>query len=298
MRRLDAPVMPSWLADQLPFRRYAVDLGDHRIHVMEQGEGLPVLLFHGNPTWGYLYRKVAAELVDAPFRLIMPDLVGLGFSTKPRRSADHQLENHIGWMSRLVATLGLERCVAVVQDWGGPVGVGALADHPQLEVGLVVLNTVLTPPREGFRPSAFHRLAHTPIAGELIFRGLGFPQRVLWTAQGQRSSIGRAETRAYTYPLRDNARAALALARMVPDSFRHPSIAPLRRCQRWVERFEGPAAIVWGDRDPVLGRVRNWMQKLFPEAPITRTQAGHFLQEEVPVEIASAVRDVAARLEG
>ena len=54
---------------------------------------------------------------------------------------------------------------------------------------------------------------------------------------------------------------------------------------------------MWGDRDPVLGRVRNWMQKLFPQAPMTRTQAGHFLQEEVPREIADAVRGVARELE-
>jgi len=80
---------------------------------------------------------------------------------------------------------------------------------------------------------------------------------------------------------------------MVPNSFAHPSIAPLERCQRFVEAFEGPAAIVWGDRDPVLGRVRGWMQKLFPQAPITPTHAGHFLQEEVPHEIADAVVQVA-----
>ena len=83
---------------------------------------------------------------------------------------------------------------------------------------------------------------------------------------------------------------------MVPDTFDHPSIEPLRACQRYVEAFDGPAAIVWGDRDPVLGRVRGWMEKLFPDTPVTRTDAGHFLQEEVPIEIAAAIRDVASRM--
>jgi haloalkane dehalogenase len=80
---------------------------------------------------------------------------------------------------------------------------------------------------------------------------------------------------------------------MVPNSLTHPSIEPLRRCQAVVEGFAGPAAIVWGDRDPVLGRVRSWIEKLLPRATVKRTAAGHFLQEEVPGEIAEAVRSVA-----
>jgi haloalkane dehalogenase len=80
---------------------------------------------------------------------------------------------------------------------------------------------------------------------------------------------------------------------MVPNSMDHPSIEPLRRCQALVEAFTGPAAIVWGDRDPVLGRVRPWIEKLLPRASVTRTAAGHFLQEEVPSEIAAALRSVA-----
>jgi haloalkane dehalogenase len=105
--------------------------------------------------------------------------------------------------------------------------------------------------------------------------------------------------KAYRYPMKKlaNRVAPLALARMAPNSQEHPSIAGLQVCARWIERFGGPTAIVWGDRDPILGRVRGWMEKLFPDAPLTRTQAGHFLQEEVPREIADAILDVAARLE-
>jgi haloalkane dehalogenase len=88
--------------------------------------------------------------------------------------------------------------------------------------------------------------------------------------------------------------APLALARMVPDSPAHPSIAALRQCQSVVEAFTGPAALVWGERDPVLGRVLSHLARLLPAASVTRTQAGHFLQEEVPDEIAAAIREVAS----
>jgi haloalkane dehalogenase len=94
--------------------------------------------------------------------------------------------------------------------------------------------------------------------------------------------------------LGDNA-APLALARMVPDSMEHPSIAPLRTAQRYFEEFVGPIAGVWGEEDPILGGVARWVEKLRPDIRMIYTSAGHFLQEEVPGPIADAIRYVDAR---
>ena len=71
------PSLPEWIARQLPQggTRNLVDVGGHRMHVMEWGAGPPVLLVHGNPTWGFLYRKVVAALRGEPLRLIVPDLI-------------------------------------------------------------------------------------------------------------------------------------------------------------------------------------------------------------------------------
>lgn len=296
MDELPAPLLPDWIERLLPagVRRYRVDVGGCRMHVMEAGAGRPVLLLHGNPTWGFLYRKVAATLAGQPLRLVMPDLVGLGFSDKPR-AAEHTLDNHARWMGALLDGLALDGLVFVGHDWGGPIGLRALADRPRQARGLVILNTVLSPPRPGFRPTAFHRLARVPVLSEVLFRGLAFPQTALHRVQGDPGSIRGDVARAYRFPLRGlaNNAAPLALARMVPDSLEHPSIEPLRRCQSFVEGFAGPSAVVWGDRDPVLGRVRSWIEKLMPRARVTRTPAGHFLQEEVPGDIADAVRAVA-----
>lgn len=299
---LAAPQVPPWLDRMVgQFRRYAVQLEQHQMHVMESGAGQPVLLLHGNPTWGFLYRKVAAELAGEPLRLIMPDLIGLGLSDKPTDAGAHTLDNHGRWLAELVDRLGLEQIIFVGQDWGGPIGLRMLADRPGLLAGLVVLNTAVGPPKPGFKATAFHRFARLPLISELAFRALHFPQISLGMAQGgpdQWLSIHGDVARAYRYPLRGwRANVApLALARMVPDSQEHPSIPALRRCQRVIEQFSGPSAIVWGDRDPVLGRVRSWIERLLPDARVTRTDAGHFLQEQVPSEIAAAIRDVAARL--
>lgn len=82
---------------------------------------------------------------------------------------------------------------------------------------------------------------------------------------------------------------------MVPDSFFHPSIRGLQQVQDFVQEYRGPCAIVWGDNDPILGSVRMRIEALLPEARVTATEAGHYLQEEVPGKIADAIRDVAGR---
>jgi haloalkane dehalogenase len=297
------PPLPRWLEHLFPdgMRRSMIDAGGPRIHVMEWGpeSARPVLLLHGNPSWGFLYRKVVRELQSdggEPLRLIAPDLVGLGCSDKPRDASVHTLEAHGQWLGRLIDALDLDRLVFVGQDWGGPMGLHALASRLDRVAGMVILNTVVGPPREGFRPTSFHRFARTA-AADVAFRFLGFPQNAMLLAQGDKTSIlGRAAL-GYWWPLRHlrDRTAPLALARMVPDTMDHPSIAALAVSREAFTRFRGPVAIVWGDRDPVLGGVRRHIEGLVPRAKVTRTKAGHFLQEEVPREIAAAVRDVLAR---
>jgi pimeloyl-ACP methyl ester carboxylesterase len=302
--------MPTWLERMFPsgMRRRMIDVGDgHHVHVADWGDpaGRPVLMVHGNPSWGFLYRKVVAELLregregreGSPLRLVVPDLIGLGLSDKPRDATAHTLENHGRWLGRTIDALELRDLVFVGQDWGGPIGLHALSARLARVSGMVILNTVPGPPREGFKATAFHRFARLPIVSDAVFRLGGYPQNAMVFAQGDRTSIRGRTARGYRWPLRHIAdrTAPLALARMVPDSMQHASIAPLRVCQEAITSFDGPVAIVWGDRDPVLGSVIGHLKRLLPNATVTRTQGGHFLQEQVPVEIAAAVRDVVRR---
>ncbi|MCZ7587179.1 MAG: alpha/beta fold hydrolase [Deltaproteobacteria bacterium] len=243
-----------------------------------------------------LWRKVAEKLKGEPFRLIIPDLVGLGFSSRPPMSA-HTLDHHARWMGGLLRALELNDPLLVVQDWGGPIGVLGAVEAGLKPSGLVVLNTVLDAPREGFRPTPFHKFANAPIISDLAFRVFGFPQNALHKVQGDKKSIRGDVARAYKYPLRGlaNNAAPLGTARMVPDSPAHPSVSGLTRCGEFVASLTCPSAVVWGTRDPVLGRALGRIKRLLPDAPVTETRAGHFLQEEVPGEIAEAVRLVAAR---
>jgi haloalkane dehalogenase len=296
------PELPRFLAAELPFdrRAYRLEDGDwagRRMHLVDHGprDARPVLMVHGNPTWSFLWRKVIARLPE--LRCVAPDLVGLGLSDKPRRLAEHRLARHCDAVAEVVEALDLTGVVLAVQDWGGPIGAGVGARLPGRIAGAVIANTAVLVP-EHPRGTAFHRFARLPFLSDLVFRGLGFPQvGGLHRVQGDPASMRGATARAYRWPLaklRDRA-APLALARMVPDGPDHPSLPELRRGEAWVRGFAGPLALVWGRRDPILGRQLRRHREAFPEAPVTETDAGHFLQEEVPDELAAAVRDVAAR---
>lgn len=290
---LAPPKLPRWLDRMVPFERYLVPIENHRIHVMERGRGSRVVLcVHGNPSWGFLYRKVARELDESLFRVVMPDLVGLGYSSRPQHPQAHTLANHGRWLGKLIDELELTDYILVVQDWGGAIGMLGAERAANPPAGIVLLNTVVGPPKPGFKPTAFHAFSQLPVVSDLAFRAAGLVERSMWAAQGNKFSIRGDVARAYREPLKGFRRnaAPLAMARMVPDTSEHPSIAPLQQSQDFITAFEGPVAGVWGEKDPILGTVGRWMEKLLPDIRMVYTNAGHFLQEEVPRPIADAVR--------
>lgn len=286
---LPAYALPFIEAD---YKSYFVEVESGiKIHVLEVGEGFPVYAQHGNPTTGMLYRRVAEALPHDRVRVIMPTMVGLGFSSKIPAS-EHTLENHMRWMNTVIQALGLEQVIYVGQDWGGPVGMGALSLSPGVLSGAVLMNTGFNAPREKRDLSTAHATVKTPVVGELIVEVMAsaFFKR-LAGMQGDPSSMPSAVRDLYYRPLTDsgNLKAPLALMRMVADGPDHPSTSALRDIEQYVDGLDVPAEIVWGMNDPILGKGLSAMTADFPEAPVTKTEAGHFLQEEVPEAIAGAI---------
>ena len=262
-----------------------------KIHVLEVGQGYPVYLQHGNPTTGLLYRKVVESLPLDRVRAIMPTMVGLGFSTKIPAS-EHTLDNHMRWMNSVLTALNLTETVYVGQDWGGPVGMGALSLSPGLLKGAVVMNTGFSAPRVPMDLSRAHALVKTPLVGELVVEAMSpvFFTR-LAEVQGDPATMPPHVMDLYRRPLQDsgNAKATLALMRMVADGPDHASAPALRTVERYVEGLNIPVELIWGMNDPILSKGLPIMRKMFPVAPVIETEAGHFLQEEVPETIAAAV---------
>ena len=261
-----------------------------KVHMLEVGEGYPIFMQHGNPTSGFLYRKVVEHLPLDRVRVIMPTLVGLGFSSKIPVSM-HTAANHNRWISEALRQLRLDQVIYVGQDWGGPIGVGALALSPGLVKGIVIMNTAIRVTEVKTRLSKVHDLMKTPIVGEflgnvrnLIFRGMHRPQH-------DPASMPQEVKDLYARPVREsgNHKAPLAMMRMVPDGPDHPSTPVMRELVPFVRGLDVPVEIVWGIHDPILGGAVPAMLENFPDARVTETPAGHFLQEEVPDVIAAAV---------
>ena len=307
MRRGDpAPALPTWLGRDFPFSRTTVLARGRRIHAVDDGpeDGPVVVMVHGNPTWSFLWRKVIASVRRLPggnaLRIVAPDLWGFGLSDKPRTMAEHTVAEHVSTIDAALTGLGIERAIYVGQDWGGPIATGAarLASLRGKEpLGLMFMNTAVLRPARPPRATPFHHFANMPIVSELAFLGALFPVPILSRAQGDRASIGRREVRAYAFPfarLRDRA-GPLGLARMVPNREGHPSLEPLDEIGAWVESWRGPTSLLWGTRDPILGRSLKRHREAMPHATVETTEAGHFLQEEVPDRIAAAVLALVAR---
>jgi haloalkane dehalogenase len=79
---------------------------------------------------------------------------------------------------------------------------------------------------------------------------------------------------------------------MVPTRLEHPTVQPLEEVNDWAGKFTGPVRLVWGIRDPIMGRALRSMRRLFPKAEVVETDAGHFLQEEVPDVLSEAILQV------
>ena len=123
-----------------PFRPHFSSVAGFRQHYVDEGVGRPVLLLHGQPTWGYIWRRFIPALA-ATHRVIVPDHMGFGKSATPPER-EYTLRVHVENLTGLIEALDLRDITLVMQDWGGPIGAGYAVRHPDRVHSLVLMNTV------------------------------------------------------------------------------------------------------------------------------------------------------------
>jgi haloalkane dehalogenase len=124
-----------------PFAPRYREVDGLRLAYLDEGEGPPVVFFHGEPTWSFLWRRVIPAVRDAGYRCIAPDYAGFGRSDKPLDLGFYTYDRHVGLMAALLADLDVRGATAVVHDWGGPIGLRLAVEHPDRFARIAIMET-------------------------------------------------------------------------------------------------------------------------------------------------------------
>lgn len=276
-------------ADLYPFEDHWFERDGTAMHYVDHGDGPPVVMVHGNPTWSFLYRDIIKAL-GTGVRCLAPDYPGFGMSQHPP-GYGYTPPEHAEWIGAWLDHLKLDPFVLVVQDWGGPIGLSVAVQRPEQIAGLVVMNTW------AWRPTALFKVFSWVIGGPLgpfMHQRLNlFAKRMLPFYMTSKKAPEVYE--AYTKPFPDYA------------SRRGTYVFPraLRQHDDWLASLwndmakltEKPVELVWGDKDPSFGDapfVAKWRRK-FPDAEVTHcVDASHFVQEDAPGPVAAAIQRLTA----
>jgi pimeloyl-ACP methyl ester carboxylesterase len=285
-----AAVTTDWTFGGLwPFEPRWFETPEGRIHYVDEGpqDGRPVVLVHGNPTWGFLYRNFIGPLTETGHRAIAPDHLGFGRSDKPPDPALYRIQRHVARLDALLESLDLRDAVVVVQDWGGPIGLSWAVTHPERVSGLFILNTFDGPQQHIPAPL---RLFRAPGVGEMLVKGFDMFVRGFLFRGGvvHRERLTADVRRAYLtpHPTWSSRTGELVFPREIPDpaNATGPVAELLERLEDEVEEHfrNKPAQIMWPMRDPGFTPtvLQEW-RKTLPDAPVTELDdASHYIQED------------------
>jgi haloalkane dehalogenase len=286
---------------------------DLRMHYLDVGPAdAPVmLLLHGMPTWGFLYRDLIPVLVEAGYRCIVPDHLGFGRSDKPTDIHWYSIARHVEVLTSLIVTLDLQRVTLVCQDWGGPIGLAQAAMMPDRFERLVIMNTWLhhegyeyTPAirnwnRNWHEGGLFHRPC--PDVGLLLVLSAGLaPREVIFPAltQGRPAhfdGVAAEIYRGFAAPFAGLPDEAFNGLRRFPlsipfdDLHSGNGIAQALHYQLLLG-WRKPVHFIWGCADDVFDEAwgRTWagrMNASFDAIP----DAAHFLQNTHGTQVAQLI---------
>lgn len=289
---------PEWLKELFPWEERRLPVNGRTMAYLDEGacDGRPVLLLHGNPTWGFLYRDFVGPLARAGYRVVVPDWIGAGYSDHPRVDAALTLAHHIADLVSLIDQLELRGFALIAQDWGGPQGVGAALQRRRELAALVLMNTWLFTDYQG----KFHQSPlpwttwHAPIIGQLLMK------RFKVLSHGGASAITRrgmtdAEKRGYhhVFDEPDSDHVVLTWPRTIPLREGDRGWADMQAIQRRLpELGDVPTLLLWAPQDNVFPiEYANRLRDLLPhaEGPILFDRAGHFLQDDRGPDVAAAI---------
>ena len=280
----DAVRTPDELLESLPefpFESRYRSWDGLRLAHLDEGEGPPVVFFHGEPTWSFLWRKVVPPVRNAGYRCIAPDLPGFGRSDKPMDISWYTYDRHTDSARSLLDELDVRDAAVVVHDWGGPIGLRLAVEQPERIARLVVLDTGLF--------TGHQKMTDAWIQfRDFVERTEDLPVGFLVRGACKRDP-GDDVIAAYDAPFPSAAAKAGARAfpLMLPTSPDGPEAEAGQRVLDGLRGDQRPKLILWADSDPVLPveTGKRFAAALGAEVDHVIADASHFLQEDAGEEI-------------
>ncbi|NNE74043.1 MAG: alpha/beta fold hydrolase [Acidimicrobiales bacterium] len=276
------------LAD-FPYEPDYLDIDGLRMAYIDEGptDGPLLLLLHGEPTWSYLYRRMIPPLVQAGFRCVAPDLIGFGRSDKPTDQSAYTYAGHLGWLQSFIAGAGLSEINLFAQDWGGLLGLRAVAADPERFTTVAIGNTALPTGEsagDGFDSwLAFSQSGAFNDVGGLLSRAV------------QARTLTEAEIAAYQapFPSEEYLAGVIVFPRLVPITPAHPQVEENKAAWNVLEGWTEPFLTLWCPEDPVLGHFQQEFIDRIPGAAGQPHQSlrpgGHFIQDDRGEDVAAAL---------
>lgn len=292
MNSVDAIRTPDPLLEDLPgfdaFGAHYRTVDGLRLAHVDEGDGAPVVFWHGEPTWSYLWRKVMPPVRDAGHRVIAPDLVGFGRSDKPTELGYYSYDRHCAMAGTLLEDLDLRGATFVVHDWGGPIGLRVAMEHADRVDRIVMMDTGLW---TGSQPmtEAWHAFAGFVERTEDL--PVGFLVRGACHSDPGDDVIAAYDAPFVTAAAKAGARAFPALIPLAPDA---PGAAEGRAVLDWLASDVAPTKLMlWADSDPVLPLEtgRRFASRIGAGDLEVIPDASHFLQEDQGVLIGERIAD-------
>lgn len=301
MTDVDAERTPDERFENLadwPYEPRYVTVGEGlRMHYVDEGpsDGPVVVLAHGEPSWGYLYRKMIPGLVAAGRRALVPDLIGFGRSDKPVERAAYTYESHIAWTGEWLDQLGLTDITLFCQDWGGFIFNVHVGLTPERFAAVVAANTGLTDP--DFMATLTPEMFAQGFGGFLRWRKQSESPDLTasWAVGNPDSALNQTghvltEQEAAAYDAPFPSERYFAGARQFPHlvslDFSDELASTLRRAWAGLEAFDKPFLTAFAEHDEGMRPFEQMLQARIPGAKgqnhVTVPDAGHFLQEQQP----------------
>lgn len=285
-----------------PFESHYLTIGGFKYHYVDEGQGDPLIMIHGNPTWSFYYRNLIKKL-SGNYRTIAMDHIGCGLSDKPGKGEyGYRLKNRVDDLETFIDHLNLDKKITlIVHDWGGMIGMSYALRHPEKIGRIVITNTSgFFPPssrvngkRRGIPLRLWIMRYITPFA-KVATLGLNlFSVAALYMAPKKPLAPDVKKGLTLPYNSWNNRIATYLFVQDIPLKKADPSFDLVKETDDHLQSLGNiPMIILWGRHDFVftMSYYKEWMRR-FPNAPAyVFPDAGHYLLEDEPDQVCDRIQ--------